>query len=115
MSLLTTQSLLTAELEEARAILASLSQIRFADIAPPDVEAEQHAHAHLQSDDNPGLAQTEELHQRQAMESLENMLSQLSTSPSESLQRRRPTTEDIARLRERLALLSQTLGLELEP
>ncbi|KAG6336106.1 hypothetical protein ID866_2972 [Astraeus odoratus] len=99
----------STELEEARAISATLSQIRFADIAPPDVEAEQHAREHL--NDDPGLAQTEELSRKRDMENLEDMLSRLSAGPREPMHPARPTSVDITRLKDRLALLAGRLDL----
>ena len=99
-----------SELQEVRAISASLSQIRFSDIAPRDIEAEQHAREHI--DDAPGIAQTEELSQKRDMENLEDMLSQLSAGPRDCTPTR-PTREDVAKLRERLALLSKRHALDL--
>ena len=45
---------------EARDILSQLSSIRFTDIAPRDLEAEEHARQHLE-DDKSGLDVKEEL------------------------------------------------------
>lgn len=95
-----------SEVEEARAISTSLSQIRFSDIAPGDLEAEQHAREHI--NDDPAISQTEELSQKRDMEILEDMLSQLA---AEGTPRTRPTREDVAKLKERLVLLSTRLTL----
>jgi len=101
------------ELEEARAIATALSQIRFSDIAPGDLEAEQHAREHLEDiNDDPAISQMEELSQKRDMESLEDMLSHLAAGSGEGTPRRtRPTREDVAKLKERLALLSTRLTL----
>ncbi|KAI5986230.1 hypothetical protein EDD15DRAFT_2175125 [Pisolithus albus] len=99
-----------ADLDEARAIATSLSRIRFTDIAPPDIEAEQHAREHLQNDD-PGLVQSDALSQRREMEILEDMLSHMSArSGTEQV---RPTREDVVILKGRLHALSERLGLSL--
>ncbi|KAI6121024.1 hypothetical protein EDD16DRAFT_1725270 [Pisolithus croceorrhizus] len=98
-----------AELDEARAIATSLSRIRFTDIAPPDIEAEQHAREHLGNDD-PGLVQTEVLSQKREMEILEEMLSHMNARGTEQI---RPTREDVVKLKGRLSLLSERLGLSL--
>ncbi|KAI6005375.1 hypothetical protein EDC04DRAFT_1009729 [Pisolithus marmoratus] len=95
-----------AELDEARDIAASLSRIRFNDIAPPDIEAEQHAREHLHEDD-PGLVQTEALSQKREMEILEDMLSHMGAGVTQQI---RPTREDIAKLKGRLSSLSARLG-----
>lgn len=96
-----------SELEEARAIATALSQIRFSDIAPGDLEAEQHAREHLEDiNDDPAISQ------KRDMESLEDMLSHLAAGSGEGTPRRtRPTREDVAKLKERLALLSTRLTL----
>ncbi|EGN98029.1 hypothetical protein SERLA73DRAFT_26694, partial [Serpula lacrymans var. lacrymans S7.3] len=57
---------------EAREIAAALANIRFSDIAPPDLEAEQHAREHLDKDDLP-LGAGEESEQKRKLESLEDM------------------------------------------
>ncbi|KAG6372745.1 hypothetical protein JVT61DRAFT_7140 [Boletus reticuloceps] len=89
--ILSTQSAESVDLEEIRSISSGLSSIRFADIAPRDLEAEQHAKEHLDVDD-PAI--------------IEN-----SDSGSEKAPQERPTMEDMAKLKERLASLSTKLGL----
>ncbi|KAL4073135.1 hypothetical protein V8B97DRAFT_186159 [Scleroderma yunnanense] len=89
--------------EEARAISTAFAQIRFSDIAPPDIEAEQHAREHLDGNDTPAIS-----HKRE-MENLEDMFSQL----GKGIRQGRPTREDVAKLKERLAVLSTRLALSL--
>ncbi|KAH0832272.1 hypothetical protein J3R83DRAFT_13265 [Lanmaoa asiatica] len=90
-SLLNSQSPDSQELEELRTISSILSTIRFSDIAPRDLEAEQHAKEHLGFD--PAVIQNTE--------------SGAETAPQE----RRTVLEDVTKLKERLALLSAKLGL----
>ena len=90
-SLLHSQSPESLELEEIRSISSVLSTIQFSDIAPRDLEAEQHAKEHLAIDD-PAI--------------VENTDSGAETVPQE-----RRTIEDVANLKVRLALLSAKLGL----
>jgi hypothetical protein len=90
-SLLNSQSPDSPELEEIRSISSVLSTIQFSDIAPRDLEAEQHAKEHLAIDD-PAI--------------VENADSGAETVPQE-----RRTIDDVANLKERLALLSTKLGL----
>ncbi|KAF7968652.1 hypothetical protein HWV62_9787 [Athelia sp. TMB] len=61
---------------EAREISSLLSNIRFTDIAPRDLEAEEHARQHLDNDGD-ALDENEELEAKRKMEQLEDMLSQL--------------------------------------
>ncbi|KAF8548101.1 hypothetical protein OG21DRAFT_1489655 [Imleria badia] len=93
-TLLNAQSPGSPELEEIRSISAVLSTIRFSDIAPRDLEAEQHAKEHLGVNDP----------------AIENSNSGLETAPQE-----KPTMEEVAKLKERLALLSAKLGLPVLP
>ncbi|KAH7910841.1 hypothetical protein BJ138DRAFT_60868 [Hygrophoropsis aurantiaca] len=102
---------ITTEMEEARDIAACLGNIRFSDIVPRDLEAEQHAREHLESDD-PGLDESEELVERKKMEGLEDMLQKLSAGNIASSTQDRPTREDMHRLKQRLATLSEALGLQ---
>ena len=90
LSLLRSQSPDSLELEEIRSISFVLATIQFSDIAPRDLEAEQHAKEHLAIDD-PVI--------------VENTDSEAETVPQE-----RRTIEDVVNLKERLALLSAKLG-----
>lgn len=90
-TLLNAQSPASLELDEIRNIASVLSTIRFSDIAPRDLEAEQHVKEHLSVDDPP--------------------IVEITDSGSEAAPQERPTMEDVAKLKERLALLSTKLGL----
>ncbi|KAK1225988.1 hypothetical protein PQX77_000679 [Marasmius sp. AFHP31] len=103
------------QLVEAREIAASLSNIRFSDIAPRDLEAEQHAREHLEmegedADDDTDV--NEELAEKRRMEGLEDMLSQM-TAGTHSMagEQKRPTMEDVHRLKDRLQRLTILVGL----
>ncbi|KAH7926451.1 hypothetical protein BV22DRAFT_1008929 [Leucogyrophana mollusca] len=97
-------------IDEARDIATSLGNIRFTDIAPRDVEAEQHAREHMDSDD-PALDGSEELVEKRKMEGLEDMLEKLTAGAGGISAQGRPTKEDVVRLKERLGALSRDLGL----
>ncbi|KAF8548104.1 hypothetical protein OG21DRAFT_1423667 [Imleria badia] len=94
-TLLNAQSPGSLELEEICSISSVLSTIRFSDIAPRDLEAEQHAKEHLGVDD---LAIVE-----------------ITDSGPETAPQERRIIEDVARLKERLALLGAKLGLPVLP
>ncbi|OBZ68798.1 hypothetical protein A0H81_11369 [Grifola frondosa] len=69
-------------LREARDIVSQLSNVRFSDIAPPDLEAQRHAREHLESvmeDDNEGMdfEVPEEVAEKRKMEKLEDMIAQM--------------------------------------
>ncbi|KAI0797261.1 hypothetical protein BC629DRAFT_1697949 [Irpex lacteus] len=104
-------------LQEARAISAELNNIRFSDIVPPDLEAEQHEREHLEAAaaervDDEEIVTNEELQQKRDLESLEDMMSGMSAAGTEEkVVPRRPTPEDVAGLSARLRLLANNLGL----
>ncbi|KAK0236914.1 hypothetical protein EDD85DRAFT_907735 [Armillaria nabsnona] len=93
--------------EEARSISSALSSIRFSDIAPRDLEAEEHAREHLEDG-------VEEIEEKRKFEDLEDMLSRLSAGESITVDEGRPTLEDLQQLKERLKTLMERLGLEVE-
>ncbi|KAN0087842.1 hypothetical protein V8E55_006463 [Tylopilus felleus] len=90
-SFLSSQSPESLELEEIRSISSLLSTIQFSDIAPRDLEAEQHAKEHLGFGD-PAIVQNTD-------------------SEAETVSQEKRSKEDISRLKERLDLLSVKLGL----
>lgn len=96
--------------DEARTLSAELSRIRFSDIAPPDLQAEEHARAHRE-DVNADVVVAEELQEKRALESLEDMMNRMGAGPAQKAGR--PTMEDVARLEAHLQALAQTLGLVL--
>ncbi|VDB95749.1 unnamed protein product [Peniophora sp. CBMAI 1063] len=84
---------------EAQDIATALSQIRFADIAPRDEEAEAHALEHLAMTGE-DLDENEEIRDRRAMEQLEDLMGGVSTSTTSAVQgEKRPTPDDVAALR----------------
>jgi len=105
----------SSALEEARTISAALADIRLSDIAPRDLEAEEHAREHLQDQmsDEPSLPAIGEMEERKKMDMLEDMLSQLTAGSATASDRtQRPTVQDVAKLTERLDLLARSIGLD---
>ncbi|EIW81298.1 hypothetical protein CONPUDRAFT_56374 [Coniophora puteana RWD-64-598 SS2] len=100
----------SSALEEARTISAALADIRLSDIAPRDLEAEEHAREHLQDQmsDEPSLPAIGEMEERKKMEQLEDMLNQLTAGSAIAPDR---TVQDVAKLTERLDLLARSIGL----
>lgn len=78
---------------EARDILNQLNEVRFSDIAPRDMEAEEHAREHLEDE----MDVNEELGKKRDMEMLEDMLSGLGRE-----QKGRPTISTVRGLEERV-------------
>ena len=115
--------ILTEALKEIRAISAQLSDIRFSDIVPRDLEAEAHAREHLADDegdlpvnglDENGMVQDEEAVEKRKMEQLEDMMSSFGTNPAPSSNLPRPGPEDVQAVRVRLLTVAKILGLELD-
>ncbi|KAJ8506951.1 hypothetical protein ONZ45_g10620 [Pleurotus djamor] len=63
----------------AKEIVSGLGQVRFADIVPRDLEAEQHAREHLDAEGE-ALDTNEELQEKRDMEGLEDLLAGMSAS-----------------------------------
>ncbi|KAF8873805.1 hypothetical protein CPB84DRAFT_1798140, partial [Gymnopilus junonius] len=97
------QSQRQALLVEAQDIASQLARVRFSDIVPRDLEAEQHAREHLEKED--GADENEETARRREMEGIEDMLANLGASG-------RPRIHQGGRL-DRLAVLAERLGLSL--
>jgi hypothetical protein len=98
---------------EARDIASQLANIRFVDIAPRDLEAEEHARQHMETDDSE-LEMDEEVAEKRKMEELEDMLAQLTAGTNTGQNRSgRPTAEDTRLLKARLQVLTQALGLSI--
>ena len=112
----TTQVDHAALVNEARVIASELSNIRFTDVAPPDLEAEQHAREHLEADDpmdddRDGVGD-EGPQQKREMESLEDMMDRITAGAvSKSDRTGRPTLEDVKRLGARLEVLAGKVGV----
>ena len=114
--------ILTEALKEIRAISAQLSDIRFSDIVPRDLEAEAHAREHLadgegdlpvnELDEN-GEVQDGEAVEKRKLEQLEDMMSSFGTNPAPGSNLPRPGPEDVKAIRVRLLHIASSLGLEL--
>ncbi|KZT11982.1 uncharacterized protein LAESUDRAFT_161676 [Laetiporus sulphureus 93-53] len=105
--------------DEARNIVSQLSAVRFSDIAPPDLEAERHARDHLEAAapetiEEMEVEMNEELKEKQDLESLEDMLVRMSAGGSAPAPARKPSVDDVRRLKERLLALSEEVGLSLQ-
>ena len=104
-------------MHEARTISAELNCIRFSDIVPPDLEAEQHEREHREAaaadrDDEDEIVMNEELQQKRDLESLEDMMGGMSAGGVVSKQvQKRPTAEDVTRLAARLQALASSMGV----
>jgi hypothetical protein len=99
-------------LAEARAVAASLAVVRFTDVVPRDLEAEEHAREHLADSDDP-MDENEELSDKRKMEGLEDMLSRLTAGAANpDLADTRPTLDDVRILEGRLHALNARLGLD---
>ncbi|KAI0335828.1 hypothetical protein GY45DRAFT_1239813 [Cubamyces sp. BRFM 1775] len=114
-------------LSEVREIAKQLAEVRFSDIAPPDLEALAHAKEHLDSaamdadEDAADLTDpaklNEEIKEKRDMEGLEDLMKQMNAgggSGSGSAVQARPKAEDVARLKERLLGIAQGLGMSLQ-
>jgi len=98
---------------EARDITYLLSNIRFTDIAPRDLEAEEHAQQHLEAGDN-ALDINKEVDEKRRIEELEDMLAKLTPGTTAGInQSGRPTVDDVRLLKGRLETLAQSLGLSI--
>jgi hypothetical protein len=99
---------------EAREIAAQLGNVRFSDIEPRDLEAEQHAREHLDMEPEEILGE-EVMERRRRREGMEDMFARLGagmdTTTSNGQAQRRPTWEDVQRLKVRLEALCVQLGL----
>ena len=115
--------ILAEALKEIRAISTQLSDIRFTDVVPRDLEAEAHAREHLadgevdlpvnELDEN-GMVQDEETMEKKKMEQLEDMMSSFGTNPAPGSNLPRPGPEDVKAIRVRLLNVGRILGLELD-
>jgi len=115
--------ILTEALKEIRSISAQLSDIRFSDIVPRDLEAEAHAREHLADSegdlpvnglDESGMVQDEGTLEKRKMEQLEDMMSSFGTNPAPSSNLPRPGPEDVKAIRVRLLNVASVLGLGLD-
>jgi len=106
-----------AHVDEARYIAKRLSEVRFSDIVPRDLEAEQHAREHLEIFGDE-VDENEELAERRRVEQLEDMMSQLTAGDvAGRVEGRgsRPDMEEVRRLKQRLEALWIAVGLDVDP
>ncbi|KAF9028049.1 hypothetical protein BDZ89DRAFT_951722 [Hymenopellis radicata] len=102
----------SALLDEARSISSALANVRFSDIAPRDLEAEEHARQHLEMEAEEDVP--EEVDQKRRMEGLEDMLNRLSAGAiTSTAETSRPTMDDVHALKDRLDKLIQQMGLNI--
>jgi len=96
---------------EIQEINSRLSRIRFSDIVPPDLEAEEHARQHQGEDGNElGAAEGRDL------ELLESMIEQMNTDsekPNGHSAKLRPIGDDVRVLKDRLDQLAGRLGMDI--
>ena len=105
-----------ALVEQLRDIVSQLGAIRFTDIAPPDLEAERHAREHLgdrrlEEADETEVPVPEEVQDKRAIESLEDMLAQMGGGSTTA---KRPSMDDVNKLQNRLLEICGQLDLSLQ-
>lgn len=103
-------------LTEAQDISSRLSEIRYSDIAPRDLEAEAHAREHLETygeNDEEMNVVDEELKGKRDDEQLEDMLSAMSTRDDVSA-RSRPNMDEVVLLRQRLESCCRQINLAID-
>lgn len=94
---------------EIRDIQSQLSDVRFSDIVPRDLEAEQHAKEHLAAEDGEeDVIDDEGLVEKRKMERLEDMMASVGADARPN----RLGPEDIASLKDRLLDMAQRLGID---
>ncbi|TEB33846.1 hypothetical protein FA13DRAFT_1685905 [Coprinellus micaceus] len=98
---------------ELRDISFKLSEIRFSDICPPDLEAEAHAREHMQAEGEELVMDSEELEDRKQVESLEDMLAGMSASGAGRGKPQRPSMDDFNVLKSRLEVVIGQMGLQI--
>ncbi|KAF5376025.1 hypothetical protein D9615_007727 [Tricholomella constricta] len=97
---------------EAREIVSQLGNIRYSDIEPRDLEAEQHAREHLETEGQE-MEVNEDLEKKKQMEGVEDMLAKMSAGENVEGPGR-PTVEDVVKLKARLRALSSRLGFGID-
>ncbi|KAI0062935.1 hypothetical protein BV25DRAFT_1884607 [Artomyces pyxidatus] len=103
--------------EEARALVNALAPVRFSDIAPRDLEAEQHAKEHLAADgddDDDAMDENEELAEKRRTEQLEDMMRRLDAGSGREGESRMGV-EGVREVRARLEALCVAVGVDARP
>ncbi|EAU88002.1 hypothetical protein CC1G_01649 [Coprinopsis cinerea okayama7 len=94
---------------DIRDIASQLSNIRFSDIAPPDLEAEEHEREHRLANGE-SMDVNEEIQAKNDVEGLEDMLAGMGSSTNST---KRPTMDDFRSLVSRLNSFTTSIGLGL--
>jgi hypothetical protein len=103
----------SAQLEvDALEISSQLSKIRFSDIMPRDLEAEEHARQHLE-EEGVEIDVHEKIAAKRDIEGIEDMLANL-TAGTNPIGTARPSVGDVRILKDRLKVLSDRLSLQIE-
>ncbi|TFK71557.1 hypothetical protein BDN72DRAFT_764773 [Pluteus cervinus] len=97
---------------EIRQITSNLSDIRFSDIMPPDLEAEEHARQHLVQEGE-AMDESEEIAEKKNVERIEDMFASLSAGANPD-RLTRPTTQDLHRLSQQLKSICTRLNFNIE-
>jgi Essential protein Yae1, N terminal len=95
---------------ELRTISNQLSDLRFSDIVPPDLEAEEHEREHRLANGE-DLDVNEEIQARNDVENLEDMLVGMGSNVKK---RARPAMQDFETALERLSRISTEIGLDVQ-
>ena len=99
-------------LADAHEISSQLSKIRFSDIMPRDLEAEEHAHQHLE-EEGIEIDVHEKIAAKRDIEGIEDMLANLAAGTNSS-STARPSIDDVRILKDRLKILSDRLSLQIQ-
>ena len=97
---------------DAQEISSQLSKIRFSDITPSDLEAEEHARQHLE-EEGVEIDVHQKIAATQDMEGLEDMLANLAAGTNVT-GTTRPSVDDVRILKGRLKVLSDRLNLQVD-
>ena len=95
---------------EAQEISSQLSKIRFSDIMPRDLEAEEHARQHLEGVE---IDVHEKIVATRDIEGIEDMLANLAAGTNFT-GTTRPSVNDVRILKDRLKVLSDRLNLQVD-
>jgi len=100
--------------QDAQEISSQLSNIRFSDIMPRDLEAEEHARQHLE-EEGVEIDVHEKIAAKRDMEGIEDMLANLTAGMNPTgTATTRPSVDDVRILKDRLKVLSDRLNLQID-